>query len=79
MPSAQNTLPRLHRPGYTHIPGLQRLVAIICAGSAVDTHNCRADYAGSQTAVRRNYDQRQLDFPARCVTKFVTEDSAAAN
>ena len=47
MALAQNTLSRLHRPGYTHIPGLQRLVAIICAGSAVDTHNCRTDYAGS--------------------------------
>ena len=32
-----------------------------------------------QTAVRRTSDQRQLDLPARCLTKFVTEDSVAAN
>ena len=30
-------------------------------------------------SMRRNYDQRQLDLRARCLTKYVIEDSAAAN
>ena len=30
-------------------------------------------------SMRRNYDQQQLDLRARCLTKYVIEDSAAVN